>query len=390
MNYMPYICKEQKLEAILLSISAYILAGILIFALLLQLYYLLFVYGKMTFHKVAVPIDPEHARPVSLIICARDEEENLRKNLPLILDQDYPEFEVIVVNDCSTDDSEWVLKEMQKQYDHLRIVHLKEHLIRKHGKKFAVTMGIKAANHEHLIFTDADCWPASSLWLKGMAQAFTGKTEIVLGYSPYQKYKGILNAMIRFETFHTAMSYLSYALKGNAYMGVGRNMAYLKSLFFKGKGFAAHMHIPSGDDDLFVNQNATSDNTHISIHPDAHIWSLPKTSLRTYFRQKTRHHGAARLYRTSHKWMLSIQLLSAVVFYISWVLCMFIVPEYKFLWLGILIFRWIVQFLMYGPIMRKLQVRDLLLWLPLLDLFYYIYIVLNGFVAFFTRNVKWK
>src|SRR5690606_34092381 len=169
-----------------------------------------------------------------------------------------------------------------------------EHIAVKHGKKFALSLGIKAAQYEHLVFTDADCVPESSDWLTHMAGAFSGGKEIVLGYSPYLRRAGMLNALIRFETFHTAMSYLSYALKGKPYMGVGRNMAYTKSLFFRGKGFASHMHIASGDDDLFVNQNATPHNTTICIHPEAHVWSEPKTTFSAYARQKTRHAGASK------------------------------------------------------------------------------------------------
>src|SRR5690606_7881088 len=133
---------------------------------------------------------------------------------------------------------------------------------------------------------------ASANWLKGMQKPIDEAAEIVLGYSPYFKKRNLLNALIRFETFFTAVNYLSFALKGMPYMGVGRNMAYKKSLFFKSKGFAAHMHIPSGDDDLFVNANATSQNTTIQIYKETHVWSEPKTSFLAYLRQKKRHIGA--------------------------------------------------------------------------------------------------
>src|SRR5690606_2290123 len=113
--------------------------------------------------------------------------------------------------------------------------------------------------------------------------------EIVLGYSPYFKYPGLLNRLIRFETTHTAMSYVSYALRGNAYMGVGRNVAYTKSLFYKGKGFNKHMHIKSGVDDLFVKRIATRTNTVIYLHPDALMLSVPKETWKIYYKQKARH-----------------------------------------------------------------------------------------------------
>src|SRR5581483_1786901 len=138
----------------------------------------------------------------------------------------------------------------------------------KTGKKFALTMGIKASKNEYLLFTDADCRPASANWITRMAVNFNRSTEIVLGYSPYQSAGGLLNSFIRFETIRTAINYLSAALAGNPYMGIGRNLAYTKTLFFKNKGFASHMHVMSGDDDLFVNENATAGNTTIEIHPE--------------------------------------------------------------------------------------------------------------------------
>ncbi|SFC27422.1 Glycosyltransferase, catalytic subunit of cellulose synthase and poly-beta-1,6-N-acetylglucosamine synthase [Parapedobacter composti] len=358
--------------------------------LVIQLYYLLGVYRKLAAY--TVPQTPEKTAnpPLSVIICARNEEENLRKNLPKILDQDYPEFEVILVNDFSEDDTKWLLKDWSQQYSHLKTVEIAEHVRLKHGKKFALTLGIKAARHEHLVFTDADCFPQSDQWLRQMAAAFSGGEEIVLGYSPYLKKRGFLNALIRFETFHTAMSYLSYALKGNPYMGVGRNIAYTKSLFFRGKGFAAHMHIPSGDDDLFVNQNATPHNTAICIHPDAHVWSEPKTAFAAYASQKTRHAGASKAYKPAHRRMLATQLISAILFYAVALITVVLYPSYWYMVLGAYLLRLLVQLVVYYPIMKKLQTQGLIWALPILDPVYYGYICINGFFALFKKDVTWK
>ncbi len=231
------------------------LLGILVFCLLVQLYFSLFVHLKLA--RIKVEEIPEKAsEPISVIICARNEAKNLLQNLPLILEQNYPDFEVVVVNDRSWDGTKEVLDDFAKNYNNLKIVTVGEGAKFIAGKKFAATMGIKAAAHNWLVFTDADCYPASNNWLMDMQPPDDDAKEIVLGYSPYLKKDGLLNALIRFETFFTAVNYLSFALKGMPYMGVGRNMAYKKSLFFENKGFAAHMHIPSGDDDLFVNANA--------------------------------------------------------------------------------------------------------------------------------------
>lgn len=372
------------------STNALLLLGVFGVLLLIQLYYLLFIYSKLTTYKVSQETAGGEVIPLSVIICARNEEDNIRQNLPKILHQDYPEFEVILVNDFSEDESKWLLKELANQYKHLKVVEIAEHVRLKHGKKFAVTLGIKAAQHEHLVFTDADCLPQSDQWLRHMAYAFKGGEEIVLGYSPYHRRGGILNALIRFETFHTAMSYLSYALSRRPYMGVGRNMAYTKSLFFRGKGFASHMHIPSGDDDLFVNQNATPHNTTICIHPEAHVWSEPKATFSAYSRQKTRHAGASKVYKPAHRRMLATQLVSAFLFYITILLFSVVYPQYWPFLLGGYMLRLLVQLVFYYPVMLKLRVKGLIWALPLLDIVYYTYICIHGFFALFKKNIRWK
>lgn len=369
---------------------SYLLPALFVIFLLHQLYYYLFIYRKLR------KFDPQPLTadfslpPLSVILCARNEEANLRLYLTAVLEQDYPLYEVIVVNDCSSDDSNWILKEFKQRYKHLRVVDISEHARFKHGKKFAVTLGIKAAQYEHLVFTDADCYPASNQWLRYMAQEFIGGVEIVLGYSPYLSMQGFLNNYIRFETYHTALNYLSYALKRNAYMGVGRNLAYKKSLFFKGKGFASHMHIPSGDDDLFVNQNATKENVAICIHPDAMIWSRPKTTYTAYQRQKHRHFGAGKAYRSKHKRMLSAQVFSVLFFYGLAVLLLVVQPVFWPLVLGGYSLRLITQLFICAPIMKKLQVGNLVSWLPLMDLCYPIYLSFLGGVALFRKNITWK
>ncbi|NGM63392.1 glycosyltransferase [Sphingobacterium sp. SGG-5] len=356
----------------------------------MQLYYILFVYGKLALYKVKSYQQQITLSPVSVIICARNEHDNLEKFLPVVLTQDYPDFEVIVVNDCSSDESKWLLQGLEKEYAHLRIVEIKEHIQLKHSKKFALTLGIKAAKHDKLILTDADCQPDSNLWLKEMSGAFNEGKEIVLGYSPYFKTEGFLNKVVRFETTHTAMSYLSYALKRNTYMGVGRNLAYTKTLFFRGKGFNAHMHIKSGDDDLFVNNNATPTNVNLSIHPDAHVYSEAKSSWKAYNKQKARHVGASTLYKNKHKRMLGTQLISAVLFYLMVIVCLSLSPSLWYFGAGAYLLRLISQLIVFNSIYKKLAVKDLLIWLPLLDLFYYFYICINGLFNRHKKQASWK
>lgn len=331
----------------------------------------------------------QNAVPISVIISARNEAKNLAENLPAILEQNYPDFEVIIVNDCSLDDSEEVLKELCSKYPRLKVVVVTEHDRFKTGKKFALTMGIKAAKNEHLLFTDADCCPASANWISCMAANFTNSTEIVLGYSPYKSSGGFLNAFIRFETIRTAINYLSAALARNPYMGIGRNLAYTKTLFFQNKGFASHMHVMSGDDDLFVNENADAGNTVIEIHPDSFTYSEAKKSIGDLYRQKRRHMGVGKLYRNKHRRMLSFDALSGFFFYILFVLCI-IFTKYPLLALGLLLFRITSQLILYYRIFRKLDGKNLIWYLPLFDLVYYVYLNIFGLIGTFIKTTQWK
>jgi len=332
---------------------------------------------------------PTGTVPISVIISARNEARNLRENLPAILEQNYPDFEVVVINDCSYDSSDEVLEELKKTHPHLKVVTITEHDRFKTGKKFALTLGIKAAKNENLLFTDADCVPASENWIAYMAANFNSSTQIVLGYSPYKRTGNFLNPFIRFETIKTAINYLSSAINGDAYMGIGRNLAYTKTLFFGAKGFAAHMHIISGDDDLFVNQNATPDNTAIEINADAFIYTDAKTSLGALYKQKKRHFGVGKFYKQRHRRMLSIDAASGFLFYILLTLCLVFNFE-PLLAIGLFMFRLIFQLIIYSKLFKRLNGKDLLWYLPFFDMIYYLYLNTFGLIGTFIKTTQWK
>jgi poly-beta-1,6-N-acetyl-D-glucosamine synthase len=255
--------------------------------------------------------------PISVIICARNEDDNLTEFLPKVLTQDYPNFEVIVVNDCSDDNTEHVIDEYIKIFPNLRKANIKEDGYYKHGKKFALLVGIKAAQNENLVMTDADCYPSTNQWLKEIAMGFATNKEIILGYGAYEKTTGFLNKLIRFDTFTIALLYFSAAIKGKAYMGVGRNLAYKKNLFFKHKGFSTHYHINSGDDDLFVNQAATSQNVNIAVHENCITYSKPKTTFGNWRRQKQRHLTTAPHYKPHAKTRITNHFLAQYFFWLA-------------------------------------------------------------------------
>lgn len=296
--------------------------------------------------------------PVSIIICARNEDDNLTEFLPKILTQNYPEFEVIVVDDCSYDATENVIDEFSKIFPNLKKATIKEDDYYKHGKKYAVLIGIKAAKYNNLLLTDADCFPANEKWLQSMSAGFVNKKEIVLGYGAYKKELGFLNKIIRFDTFLIALNYLSAAVKGKPYMGVGRNLAYKKELFYKEKGFAKHYHITSGDDDLFINQASNIDNTNISVSHDAITYSIAEKTFSDWKRQKHRHLTTAPHYSVASKTKLMLTYSFQYAFYILWFILLFfqttLIPAIIGLTLKI-----ILQLIIFNKASKKLNEPDL-------------------------------
>ncbi|MCU0423742.1 MAG: glycosyltransferase [Bacteroidia bacterium] len=351
------------------------------------MWYYLACFAKLAFYKEQAA-STSNLAPVSIIIAARNEFENLQKNLIAILEQDYPQFEVVVVNDCSWDNSQAFLEELQSKYTHLKVSQLIEQEKYPTGKKFALTIGIKAASHNLLLFTDADCMPTTNQWLKKMQSKFNNQTEIVLGFSPYRKQKGILNKFIRFETLLTAQFYFSAALMKNAFMGVGRNLAYTKELFFKHKGFAKHQHILSGDDDLFVNQAATSQNVSIQIHPDTFTLTDAKKTFSEWRRQKTRHMSTGKYYQTKHKRLLGTYYLSLFLYYsftTAALLLNFLMWPYI---LGLFLIKWLTQTIIFYNSGKKLQSQSLAFGILFYDILYVLYIVIFGTTGLFTKNRK--
>lgn len=356
-------------------------------AVLVQLFYYLFFFVRLGTYKRKPPV--ADLPPVSVIICARNEDDNLVEYLPLVLAQDYPDFEVVVVNDCSFDNTGDVLEEFAKKNAHMRIVTIKEDEYYQHGKKVAVMMGIKGSKHECLVLTDADCRPSSTNWLRNMAGHFTETSEIVLGYGPYERAKGLLNRLIRFDAFMIGMQYLSFSLAGVTYMGVGRNLAYRKSLFFRKKGFASHYHIRSGDDDLFVNEAATQSNTRVEIDPESFCYSKAKTSFRDWWYQKKRHLETGKRYRSSHKFLLGLYVLSQWLIFGCFTATL-ILQFQPYVVLGLFVFRLLIQMLIFNFAMKRLGERDLLWQVPVFELFFLLFYPVITISRIFQRKRRWS
>jgi cellulose synthase/poly-beta-1,6-N-acetylglucosamine synthase-like glycosyltransferase len=364
-----------------------IIFGIFVGSLLIQIIFWC-IYARIIFCKpeTAAPEDI----PVSVIISAKNEAENLQRHLPKVLKQNYLNYEVIVINDNSSDQSSSVLETFQKNYPILKYVeiHKNEGLS---GKKDALTHAVSIAANEHLVFIDADCYPVSENWLKEISSAYTTDKEIILAYGGYETRKGFLNKMIRYETLIIALQYMSYALIGKAYMGVGRNLSYKKSLFLKNKGFESHKEIISGDDDLFVNQTSNKNNVGVIRTPDSITRSIPEKSFRDLLKQKRRHVQTARYYKPAHKFLLLSELFSRFFFYSSLLVLMIsnLNPLYPLLGL---LFKLIVQTFVTGFFSKILNEKKVLIFIPIFDILIPIINLYVGIESYFNtnRNYKWK
>ena len=385
---------------------------ILFISFFFVLSYYLFFFLKIIFHrnylnKEKSDISSFNDKNVglSIIICAKNEIENLKKNLPNIIDQKQLSIvlndshfnlksEIIVVNDQSTDDSLNYLQTLEKQHDCLKIVNIDHSVNHSEGKKFALTLGIKTAKYDNLLMTDADCSPKSQNWSNIIFKALLSNDndfDIILGYSPYKKQKGILNKLIRFDTFFVAQNYLSYALSNLTYMGVGRNLAYKKKIFFDNKGFASHIHIPSGDDDLFIQQVALDKNIKIGVEfsRDTHMVSEVTSSWKDWIYQKRRHVSTSSFYNIKFKILLMIYPLSQIFFLLSLIFAFSLKLNPVLLFI-VLFLKLLISYTVNYKSMKALDVPDLYLLHPFYEILH-LFIQANFVIlSIFRKTKKWS
>lgn len=383
------------------NILSIIILGIFILAWAVQMAYFWGLFSRLAFfkkNKYEENVEP-NLEPVSVIVCARDAYEFLVDLVPKILSQDYPDFELVIVNDCSVDETTEYLKDLAIQHPEVNIVTLTQSLNFFHGKKFPLSMGIKSAKHDLLLLTDADCLPDDDQWIRNMAGAYRKGTEVVLGYGPYFRRKGLLNKLIRFDTLYTAMQYLSMALAKMPYMGVGRNLSYRRELFYKNKGFTSHYNIPSGDDDIFISQVASNDNTRIFIDPKSRIESEPKHLFGNWVRQKRRHYSTANMYKPLTNRILGA-LLASRLFYYGSLIALFCLPHafdiaagtyYYYVILGaFMLLHYGSMFTMYFLSAKQLGEKKLgLVFTPLYDFFFALFTTLLGIRNTISKPKGW-
>ncbi|MBP6001583.1 MAG: glycosyltransferase [Flavobacterium sp.] len=355
---------------------------------LLQLVYYVFIFGSFSFAKKQ-NISPKKL-PISIIICAKNEEENIKKYFPLIVSQNYPDYEIVLIDDASSDETLELFESYEKQYANVKLVKVQNNEAFWGNKKFALTLGIKAAKNEYLVFTDADCYPVSTDWLLQISSQFTKEKTIVLGYGAYEKVKNsFLNKIIRFDALLTAIQYFSWAKLGKPYMGIGRNLAYKKSEFFNVRGFMDHMKVRAGDDDLFINQAATASNTEILFSANSFTYTEAKSNFKDWVQQKRRNTATTHFYKGFDKFQLGLFLFSQISFFLLAIVLLL----FQYQWIvitSILVFRYIFTWITLGYAAAKLKEKDVLYWYPLIELIV-IFTQLNVFVKnIISKPIHWK
>ena len=366
----------------------YIVFCLFIAVVTIQFFYFIIIFGGFSFFKNMKQNSQNY--PISVIVCAKNESENLKKLLPILLKQDYPNFEIVLIDDASSDDTLDIFEEFGKLHKNIKLVKAANNEAFWGNKKFALTLGIKAATYDNLLFTDADCYPVSDQWIKEMTSNFSDKKTVILGYGAYEKIpNSFLNKIIRYETLLTAIQYFSWARKGKPYMGVGRNLAYNRNEFFEVNGFVDHMKIRSGDDDLFINQVANKQNTAICFAPESFTKSKPKTIFSEWIAQKRRHIATANYYKFFDKMQLFVFYSSQICFLILAVVLLI----FQFQWIVVLSligFRYVFSWISIGFAASKLKEKDVVFYFPILEITLIFSQLYLFFINIFSKPVHWK
>lgn len=351
------------------------------------------IFGRMAFYRKKSK-NPEILPPVSVVIAARDEYHNLDQYLVSILEQDYPDFEVVVVNNSHDDQlSYYFLNDLTKKYSHLKHVEIKPDINFFVGKKFPLSIGIKEAKNEHLLFMDADCKPINNQWIRKIVENYhQPETEVVLGYGGFFNRKGFFNKFCRFDTLWVGMQYLSAALCGMPYMGVGRNLSYKKSLFIHENGFISHYTTPSGDDDIFINRVATRKNCKICLDPEGITLSEAKRTFGQWFRQKKRHFSASTKYKLGDMMMLTFFPLFQLLYFVS-VVWAFLILLPTFWWFIVpIVFavRLFTQLFITKKCMKKVGEKGFLALVPIFEIIFMLVIPILVLLGSLFKPKKWK
>lgn len=351
-----------------MELSIFIPLAALVLVALANLFY----HYRIWLNALRKPVLPVGSREqgVSVILAARNQARHLEAHLPIWLSQLHPHYELVVVNDCSYDETADLLLAWQQKDARLKVVTIEEQSKYPTGKKFALTLGIKAASFELLLFTDADTYPADVHWISSMEQHFVAKTEIVLGIALPEPKAGLLNALARYDAAYTSLQMFGHALSRKAYMATGKNLSYLRSLFFFHKGFVSHIKHAPGDDDLFVNLAATPSNVRVNLQPESKMLFKADKGWAAFLQRKVRLLSSLRYYQAADRsWLRFIWLMQFANFALGILVVVWLWGQSPYMWvaLGLVLATWLHRLVFTAVFMHRIGMKQLIGWLPLLQ-----------------------
>jgi glycosyltransferase involved in cell wall biosynthesis len=361
---------------------------VFVVVVILQLVYYLGVFGKFSFAKPQI-ITPKRLS-VSVIVCAKNDAEKVKELIPVLLAQNYPDFELVLIDNASSDETLDIFEEYEKQYRNIRLVKVENNEAFWGNKKYALTLGIKAASKDYLLFTDADCYPTSPDWILNMTSQFTLNKTIVLGYSAYEKQaKSFLNKIIRYDAVLRATQQFAWAKLGRPFTGNGRNLAYKKDEFFKRNGYINHMNILTGEDALFINDAAGKKNTAMCYSVESFTYTKAKKTFKSWTKERRKAAFTASFFKPFDRFQLKLFTVLQAAFFILMILLLALQFNWMFI-VPVIAVRYVAGWITMAKSAVKLNEKDIVYWYPVMEIIL-IFTQLYVYAANLTsKPVHWK
>lgn len=305
--------------------------------------------------------DSEPLPPVSVVLCAQNQGDWLRNNLVYLLEQDYPDFEVVVVNYCSTDDTKFVLQVLSENYKRLQVVTMEQNVCGYPGKKYPLSIGIKSARHDVLLLADTDCLPRELEqfgWIRQMVAGYChNHVDIVLGYCGIESRKSLFNWLQQYDNMDYSAEYLGAAIMHRPFTGCGRNLSYRRGFFMKNNGLIYSYNEPDGADDMFVNQNGRSHNVAVMLDRESFTQAPPCRNFREWHLLRKHRIATHGYYKLGLKLSRLMRPLGVLLFYAAAVLLLL---SGRFPWevlAGVVAAKWAWQIVSAAQCCKRLALR---------------------------------
>ena len=349
--------------------------------------------GRHCFHHSPIESQPheEDLPSVSIVLTAHNESEALKKSLPYLLEQDYPNYEVVVVDYCSHDDTTFVLQVCAENYSTLRVVHFQEDVNMFQGRKYPLSIGIRSAKNDIILLTEPGCVPQSFQWVRQMARPFiNAQTKIVLGHCAYEQPASFIESLAQYDNSASCARWIAAAIHHHPYTGTGRNLAYRRQFFFDNGAFIRHYSEPNGADDLFVNQNCTRSNTAVNIQPEAYVSTQAPSSRRAWRDIRTERFSTKKYYALSLKLRLALHPFALVLFYLSAIAILIFAMPLWYIPVAFIVILWAWNITTAYVLNKQIDIRKLRWLSPLLEIYFSLKNTISCLRALLSKKTSWR